>query len=82
MTCFKIAYEDCVKMVCGMKRMPDSPAHFLVYCCEDSSICVKMSNEKFIVYYNVKAKYVEREDLLPVAFKNELTFNMIRECRE
>ena len=82
MTCFKIAHEDCMRMVLGMKRMTDSPAHFSVYCCKDSNICVKMKDKYFIVYYNVKAEYVEREDLLPVAFKNELTFNMIKECRE
>lgn len=57
MTSFKINYEDCVKMVRGMKRMPDSPSHFSVYCCEDSSVCVKMKREKFIVYYNVREEF-------------------------
>lgn len=75
---FKINYEDCVKMVCGMKRMPDSPSYFSVYCCKDSNICVKMKREKFIVYYNVRKEYMERNDLLPVAFKNELTFEIIK----
>ena len=66
---FKMTQEDCVKMVCGMKRMPDSPAHFSVYCCEASNVCVKMKREKFIVYYNVREEFLGREDLLPVAFK-------------
>ena len=74
---FKITLEDCIKMVCGMKRMPDSPAHFLIYSCESSNVCVKMKREKFIVYYNVREEYFGREDLLPVAFKNELTFEII-----
>lgn len=74
----KISYEDCMKMVCGMKRMPDSPAHFSVYCCEASSVCVKMKNKEFIVYYNVREEYLGRIGfLLPVAFKNELTFEII-----
>ena len=74
----KITHEDCVRMVCGMRRMPDSPSHFSVYCCGDSNICVKMKNEKFIVYYNVREEYLGREDLLPVAFKNELVFEIIK----
>lgn len=74
----KISYEDCVKIVGGMKRMPDSPAHFSVYYCEDSNVCVKMKNKKFIVYYNVREEYLGRVDLLPVAFKNELAFKIIK----
>jgi len=74
---FKIYYEDCVKMVCGMKRMPDSPSYFSVYCCGDSNVCVKMKNGVFIVYYNVKEEYFGRVDMLPIAFKNELVFKMI-----
>lgn len=74
----KISYEDCVKMVHGMKRMPDSPSYFSVYCCEDSSVCVKMKREKFIVYYNVREEYLGRVDLLPAAFKNELVFKIIK----
>ena len=76
---FKITYEDCVKMVHGMKRMPDSPSHFLIYSCESSNVCVKMKREKFIVYYNVREEYFGRVDLLPVAFKNELTFKIIKQ---
>ena len=74
----KISYEDCMKMVCGMKRIPEkSPAGFSVYCC-DSNVCVKMKNKKFIVYYNVREEYLGRAGfLLPVAFKNELTFEII-----
>lgn len=75
---FKISYEDCVKIVCGMKRMPDSPSHFSVYCCESSNVCVKMKREKFIVYYNVREEFLGRVDLLPVAFKNELVFKIIK----
>lgn len=74
----KITYEDCVRMVCGMKRMPDSPSYFSVYCCGDSNVCVKMKNEEFIVYYNVREEYLGRVDLLPVAFKNELVFEIIK----
>lgn len=73
----KISYEDCVKMVYGMKRMPDSPSYFSVYCC-DSNVCVKMNNKEFIVYYNVREEYLGRVDLLPVAFKNELVFKIIK----
>ena len=75
---FKISHEDCVRMVRGMKRMPDSPAHFSVYCCEDSNVCVKMNNNSFILYYNVREEYVGREDLLPIAFKNKLEFGIIK----
>ena len=77
MTSFKMTQEDCVKMLYGMKRMPDSPSHFSVYCCEDLSVCVKMKNKEFIVYYNVREEYMKRVDLLPIAFKNELTFKII-----
>jgi len=76
---FKISYEDCVKMVYGMKRLPElTPAHFTVYCCGDSNVCVKMKNTKFILYYNVREEYVGRVDLLPAAFKNELAFEIIK----
>lgn len=75
---FSIPYEDCMKMVSGMKRMPDSPARFSVYCCEDSRVCVKMKNEKLIVYYNIREEYLERGDLLPIAFKNKLEFEIIK----
>lgn len=75
---FEMACEDCVRAVSGMKRMPDSPAHFSVYCCEDSNVCVKMNHNSFILYYNVREEYVGREDLLPVAFKNELVFKIAK----
>lgn len=79
MTSFKMTQEDCVKIVGGMKRMPDSPAHFSVYCCEASNVCVKMKNKEFIVYYNVREEFLGQGVgfLLPVAFKNELTFKII-----
>lgn len=75
---FEMTYEDCVRAVSSMKRMPDSPARFSVYCCEDSNVCVKMNNNSFILYYNVREEYVGREDLLPVAFKNELVFKIVK----
>lgn len=78
MTGFNMTYDDCMRMVHGMKRMPDSPAHFSVYCCKDLKICIKMNNKKLILYYNVRDEYVDREDLLPVAFENELSFNIIK----
>lgn len=78
MTSFKITYEDCVRMVRGMKRMPDSPSHFLVYYCKDSNICVKMNSGKLLVFYNEREEYREREDMFPVAFKNELVFKIIK----
>ena len=75
---FEISYEDCVKMMYGMKRMPDSPAHFSVYCCGDSNVCVKMKDKEFIVYYNTREEFLGRVGfLLPVAFKNELTFEIV-----
>lgn len=76
MTSFNLAYDDCMKMVKGMKRMPDSPAHFSVYCCKDSSVCIKMNDRELIIYYSTREEFVGREDLLPVAFENELTFNI------
>lgn len=78
MTSFKITYEDCERMVRGMKRMPDSPSRFLVYCCKDSNICVKMKGEELLVFYNEREEYREREDMFPVAFKNTLTFKITK----
>lgn len=73
-----MTYDDCMKIIKGMKRKPDSPAGFSVYCCKDSSICIKMNTKELIVYYNVREGFVECDDLLPFAFKNELTFNIIK----
>lgn len=79
MTNHEMSYEDCMKMVRGMKRFQEkSPAGFTVYCCEDPSVCVKMNILKFIVYYNVRAEYVGRENLLPFAFENELVFEIVK----